>query len=84
MLFSAQVDASRSVDEVFVDVCTIFGDLPKLEKKRRKKGQCYPLQVDAEKEKNVCHGCCLGDQVNPFSLYILTKVRKSSYGPMAS
>jgi len=36
----AQVDASRSVDEVFVDVCTIFGDLPKLEKKRRNKGKC--------------------------------------------
>ena len=39
-LFPPQVDASRSVDEVFVDVCTIFGDLPKLEKKRRKKGKC--------------------------------------------
>ena len=39
-LFPPQVDASRSVDEGFVDVCTIFGDLPKLEKKRRKKGKC--------------------------------------------
>ena len=39
-LFPPQVDASRSVDEVFVDVCTFFGDLPKLEKKRRKKGKC--------------------------------------------
>ncbi|PFX19436.1 Adenylate kinase isoenzyme 5 [Stylophora pistillata] len=32
-----RVDATRSVDEVFVDVCAIFGDLPKLEKNRRKK-----------------------------------------------
>lgn len=32
-----RVDATRSVDEVFLDVCAIFGDLPKLEKKRRKK-----------------------------------------------
>ena len=39
LLFPPQVDASRSVDEVFVDVCTIFGELPKLEKKRRKKGK---------------------------------------------
>ena len=38
-LFPPQVDASRSVDEVFIDVCAIFGDLPKLEKKRRKKGK---------------------------------------------
>ena len=44
-LFPPQVDASRSVDEVFVDVCTIFGELPKLEKKRRKKGQCHPSGV---------------------------------------
>lgn len=44
-LFPPQVDASRSVDEVFVDVCTIFGELPKLEKKRTKKGKCHPSVV---------------------------------------
>ena len=43
MLFPVQVDATRSEDEVFSDVCTIFGDLPKLEKKRRKK--CKDLSV---------------------------------------
>lgn len=32
-----RVDATRSVDEVFADVCTIFGDLPKLERRKRKK-----------------------------------------------
>ena len=50
VLFPSQVDASRSVDEVFVDVCAIFGDLPKLEKKRRKKGKCDAYQAVAEKE----------------------------------
>lgn len=32
-----KVDATRSVDEVFTDVCAIFGDLPKLERRKRKK-----------------------------------------------
>lgn len=54
MLFPTQVDATRSVDEVFADVCTIFGDLPKLEKKRRKKCKDFlfldsHLDTDLEK-----------------------------------
>ena len=35
----SKVDATRSVDEVFTDVCAIFGDLPKLERRKRKKGK---------------------------------------------
>lgn len=34
-----QVDATRSVDEVFIDVCAIFGGLPKLQARTKKKGK---------------------------------------------
>lgn len=50
------MDATRSVDEVFVDVCAIFGDLPKLEKKRRKKGKDFFLtlvRVKENEKKNI-------------------------------
>lgn len=34
-----RVDATRSVDEVFIDVCAIFGGLPKLQTRTKKKGK---------------------------------------------
>ena len=39
------------MDEVFVDVCTIFGDLPKLEKKRRKNGKGDAFWTIDEKKR---------------------------------
>lgn len=43
-----RVDATRSVDEVFADVCAIFGDLPKLERQRKNKVK----QVESDSESD--------------------------------
>lgn len=45
------MDATHSVDEVFLDVCAIFGDLPKLEKKRRKKGRPFLYKSKKKSEE---------------------------------
>lgn len=45
------MDATRSVDEVFLDVCAIFVDLPKLEKKRRKKGRPFLYKSKKKSEE---------------------------------
>ena len=44
----SQIDANRSVDEVYDDVYRLFGDLPKVEK-RKKKSTLWRTIID----------CCL-------------------------